>query len=170
MKSLPILQQKWPKLRIFIVGSNDKGYGSEHPTGRPLRDVMIENLGINLDFDRIHFLGRVPYPTLIALFQASWVHVYLSYPFVLGWSMLEAMSCGCAIVGSLGMPVEEVLSNGVDGLLVPMDDHIILEKRISTLLSDPVLRTSLGLAARRRALLYDEQTTLPRLAALIENL
>ena len=56
---------------------------------------------------RIHFLGRVPHPVLMALLQASWVHVYLSYPFVLGWSLLEAMACGCCIVGSRGMPVEE---------------------------------------------------------------
>ena len=65
----------------------------------------------------------------MALLQASWVHVYLSYPFVLGWSLLEAMACGCSIVGSSGMPVEEVIDHNVEGYLVPMDDPRALRKK-----------------------------------------
>jgi len=140
-----------------------------HPSGQPLRQVMLQELGQQLDLERIHFLGRVPYPQLIALLQASWVHVYLSYPFVLGWSLLEAMACGCAIVGSRGMPVEEVMHNGVEGLLVPMNDPGALARRVSALLADPGLRGQLGAAARRRALDYDQRLTLPRLAHLIET-
>ena len=57
----------------------------------------------------------------MALLQASWVHVYLSYPFVLGWSLLEAMACGCCIVGSQGMPVQEAIEHNIEGRLIPMD-------------------------------------------------
>ena len=66
----------------------------------------------------------------MAVLQASWVHVYLSYPFVLGWSCLEAMACGCCMVGSQGMPVAEVIEDGVQGLLVPMDDSERLAQRV----------------------------------------
>lgn len=169
MRALPILQRNRPDLRVFIVGDNSKGYGNEHPTGKPLRQIMIDELGSDLDFERIHFLGRIPYDQLIALFQVSWVHVYLSYPFVLGWSMLEAMACGCSIVASKGMPVEEVVTDGVEALLVPLDDHIQLAKRISLLLENHALRASLGKAARRRALDYDQTVTLPLLCSLVEQ-
>jgi glycosyltransferase involved in cell wall biosynthesis len=168
MRALPQLQRRWPELRILIVGDSNKGYGPPHASGQPLRQVMLQELGDQLDLERVHFLGRIPHPQLIALLQASWVHVYLSYPFVLGWSLLEAMACGCAIVGSRGMPVEEVIHNGVDGLLVPMDDPRALAQRVSALLEDPALRQQLGAAARRRALDFDQRRTLPRLAGLIE--
>ena len=96
----------------MIVGDNDKGYAGGHPSGRPLKEVMLAELEGQLDLERIHFLGRIPHPHLIGILQASWVHVYLSYPFILGWSLLEAMACGCCIVGSRGMPVEEVITDG----------------------------------------------------------
>lgn len=168
MRALPALQRRWPALRVVIVGDNDKGYGQQHPSGQPLRQVMLQELGDQLDLERLHFLGRIPHPQLIALLQASWVHVYLSYPFVLSWSLLEAMACGCAIVGSCGMPVEEVIHNGVEGLLVPMDDPAALEHRVSALLANADLRRQLGAAARQRALGYDQSRTLPLMADLIE--
>jgi len=168
MRSLPQLMAQKPDLRVLIVGGNDKGYGDNHPSGRPLREVMLAELAGQLDLERLHFLGRIPHPQLIALLQVSWVHVYLSYPFVLSWSLLEAMACGCAIVGSRGMPVEEVIHNGVHGLLVPMDDPAALAHRVSVLLADADLRRQLGAAARQRALDYDQSRTLPLMADLVE--
>ena len=169
MRSLPSIQKCFPDLRIFIVGDSEKGYGELHPSGRPLRDVMLEELGTSIDQDKIHFFGRIPYDQLIALFQVSWVHVYLSYPFILGWSLLEAMACGCSIVGSIGNPVQEVLTDGVDSLLVPMDDHLSLADKIISLLSNPELRQKLSTNARSKSLSYDQALTLPLLTRLIEN-
>ena len=116
---------------------------------------MLSELSGSLDPSRIHFLGRVPHPFLLNIFKVSRVHVYLSYPFVLGWSLLEAMACGCAIVGSRGMPVEEVLTHGVNALLTPMDDVSSLTRHISTLLSDSYLRSQWRFA-RRSSLRYDK--------------
>ena len=130
---------------------------------------MLEELNGQLDMDRIHFLGRVPHPVLMALLQASWVHVYLSYPFVLGWSLLEAMACGCSVVGSLGMPVQEVIEHNVEGRLVPMDDPSTLAQEVLRLLSSPQDRARFGAAARKRALLYDQRLTLASLTSLIES-
>ena len=168
MRSLPQLQREHPQLRVLIVGDNEKGYGALHPSGRPLRQVMLEELQGQLDLERIHFLGRIPHQQLIALLQVSTVHVYLSYPFVMGWSLLEAMACGCALVVSRGMPVEEVITNGVEGLMLPMDQPADLARRVSTLLRHPELREQLGRAARERALAFDQSCTLPQLQALVE--
>tara|TARA_B100000683_G_C12171481_1_gene424494 strand:- start:196 stop:597 length:402 start_codon:yes stop_codon:yes gene_type:complete len=130
---------------------------------------MLEELDGQLDMNRIHFLGRIPHPYLIKLLQATWVHVYLSYPFIMGWSLLEAMSCGCCIVGSRGMPVEEAIHNGVDGVLVPMDDHQRLAQRVLVLLANPHLRQQLGFNARCTALSWDQSVTLPQLTDLVER-
>ena len=94
MRALTIILNQHESVRVLIVGDNEGGYGGGHPSGRPLREVMLRELDGQLDLDRIHFLGRIPHPSLIKLLQASWVHVYLSYPFILGWSLLEAMACG----------------------------------------------------------------------------
>ena len=169
MRSLPLIQREHSKVRVLIVGDNEPGYGGGGPDGSPLRQRMLEELAGQLDMERIHFLGRVPHPTLMALLQASWIHVYLSFPFVLGWSLLEAMACGCCIVGSRGMPVEEVIEHNVEGCLVPMDDPSTLAREVLRLLASSGERARLGLAARRRALLYDQRLTLAELVSLIEE-
>ena len=43
-------------------------------------------------------MGRVPYESFLVMLQVNRIHVYLTYPFVLSWSLLEAMSAECAIV------------------------------------------------------------------------
>jgi len=168
MRALPQLMQAHPQLRVLVVGGNELGYGGGDAQAEPLRQQMLQQLAGQLDLERLHFLGRVPYPQLLAILQASWVHVYLSYPFVLSWSLLEAMACGCAVVGSRGMPVEEVITHGVEGLLVDHDSPDQVVRRVSQLLQYPELRHRLGAAARRRALDYDTRITLPRLTQLIE--
>jgi glycosyltransferase involved in cell wall biosynthesis len=130
---------------------------------------MLQELQGQLDLERIHFLGRVPHPVLIALLQASWVHVYLSYPFILGWSLLEAMACGCCIVGSEGMPVAEAITHNVEGCLVPLDQPVVLAEQVLQLLHNPQQRERFGVAARRRALLYDQRLTLAALTQLLER-
>lgn len=168
MRSLPLIQQQHPTVRVLIVGDNEAGYGGGHGDGPPLRQRMLQELAGQLDLERIHFLGRVPHPVLMALLQASWVHVYLSYPFVLGWSLLEAMACGCCIVGSRGMPVEEAIEHNVEGRLVPMDEPDVLAKEVLQLLASPSKRARFSAAARRRALLYDQRLTLAEMTSLIE--
>ena len=169
MRALPLIQQQHPTVRIMIVGDNEVGYGGGHPSGRPIRELLMEELAGQLDTERIHFLGRIPHPALIALLQASWVHVYLSYPFILGWSLLEAMACGCCVVGSEGMPVEEVIQPGLNGLLVPMGNVEALAQQVLGLLGNKSFRNQLGTAARQTALAWDQKVVLPKLAALVEN-
>ena len=169
MRALPEIQRQHPSVRVLIVGDNEAGYGGGASDGRPLKQLLLEELAGQLDLERIHFLGRIPHPSLLGILQASWVHVYLSDPFILGWSLLEAMACGCCIVGSAGMPVAEVITDGVEGLLVPMHNPSALAQRVLLLLNDGELRRRLAAAARQAALAWDQSQTLPQLTALVEG-
>ena len=170
MRALPAIQRSHSTVRTLIVGDNEAGYGGGDPSGQPLRERMLKELSGDLDLERIHFLGRIPHPMLITLLQSSWVHVYLSYPFILGWSLLEAMACGCCIVGSNGMPVSEVIHNGVDGFLTCIKDPEGIADRTIKLLKNPSLRLRTGIKARQTAELWDQAITLPRLTKLITAL
>ena len=163
MRALPEIQRQNKKVRVFIVGDNEGGYGGSHPSGRTWKQVLLQELNGKLDLERIHFLGRIPHPSLISLLQVSWVHIYLSYPFILGWSLLEAMACGCCIIGSKGMPVSEVITNGVEGILVPMADSKILAQNTLNLLEDASQRQKFSNEARRKSFFWDQKITLEKL-------
>ena len=167
MRSLPAILSRHPNVRILIVGDNEAGYGGDVGP-MSLRERMLKELEGQLDLNRIHFLGRIPHPQLMAVLQASWVHVYLSFPFILGWSLIEAMACGCCIVGSQGMPVSEVIQDGVEGVLIPMSAPELLSEKVLQLLANPDVRLRLGKAARQRALLYDQRLTLNHLLELLQ--
>lgn len=80
--------------------------------------MFLDEVKAELDMDRVHFLGNIPYTDFVQMLQLSTVHVYLTYPFVLSWSLLEAMSVGCAIVASDTTPVREAIEHNKTGLLV----------------------------------------------------
>lgn len=169
MESLPIIMTHNPSVRVLIVGDNESGYGGAHPTGQPIKEVMLKKLEGKIDLNMIHFLGRIPHPSLIALLQASWVHVYLTYPFVLGWSLLEAMACGCSIVASRGMPVEEVIRHEAEGLLVSINDPTEIAENVLRLLYDESLRHRLSRNARAEACRWDQSLTLPQQLQVIKS-
>ncbi len=107
----------------------------------------------------MHFLGKVPYPTFLKILQVSRVHVYLTYPFVLSWSMLEAMSAGCLVVGSKTAPVQEVIRDGDNGLLIDIFSPEAISERVIAALEDPHGFDQLRANARRTILdHYDLKT------------
>lgn len=118
MRSLPAILSARPAAQVVIVGGDEVSYGARLPGGHSYRQQLLDELGDALDIDRVHFLGKVPYPVFLKVLQISRVHVYLTYPFVLSWSMLEAMAAECLVVGSRTAPVEEVIRDGENGLLV----------------------------------------------------
>jgi glycosyltransferase involved in cell wall biosynthesis len=171
MRSLPELLRRRPNARIVIVGGDEVSYGAPPPKGHSWRSIFLNEVKAELDMSRVHFVGKVPYAAFIALLQVSTVHVYLTYPFVLSWSLLEAMSAGCAIVASDTAPLHEVITHGETGLLTPFFDRTRLVDQVCALLDDPAERARLGARARSFAQEnYDLQSIcLPRQLAWLES-
>ncbi len=175
MRALPELLKRRPNARVLIVGGNGVSYGTKPKKGGTWREVMtaeVRGLITDADWSRVHFMGNISYNHFIPLLQISTVHVYLTYPFVLSWSLLEAMSVSCAIVASNTKPVQEVIKNNETGRLVDFFDISRLVEEVCNLLDDPEARTRLGNNARAHAIAnYDLQTiTLPRQIAWVNKL
>lgn len=116
MRALPLILKQHPTCQVVVVGGDGVSYGSKPQDAANWRSKLLaEN---SVDLNRVHFLGKVPYATYKKVLQVSAVHLYLTYPFVLSWSLLEAMASGCLIVGSDTAPVREVLCDKKNGLLV----------------------------------------------------
>jgi glycosyltransferase involved in cell wall biosynthesis len=118
MRAIPEIQKRRPKARIVIVGGDEVSYSAKLPEGETYRARLLRELDGKIDLSRVQFTGRIPYGQYLDLLRRSSAHVYLTYPFVLSWSLLEAMAAGCLVVGSRTPPVEEVISDGENGLLV----------------------------------------------------
>ena len=149
MRALPRVLQAGPRAHVLIVGGDDVSYGPRLPKGETLRRKMLEEVGDSLDTTRVHFLGLVPYSSFLKVLQVSKVHVYLTYPFVLSWSMLEAMSAGCMIVGSRTQPVEEVIRDGENGYLVDLFSPDQIADRVTAALEDNEQSRAIRVNARR---------------------
>jgi glycosyltransferase involved in cell wall biosynthesis len=137
MRALPKILERRPNVQVLIVGGDEVSYGARLPPGQSFRQRMMNEVGSSLDMSRVHFLGKVPYTAFVHLLQVSRVHLYLTYPFVLSWSMLEAMSAGCLLVGSKTPPVQEVVEHGRNGLLVDFFDIDQIAEQVITTLQYP---------------------------------
>jgi glycosyltransferase involved in cell wall biosynthesis len=179
MRALPDLLQARPKARILIVGGNDVSYGARPDKAKygsdHWKDIFIQEVRAQIsdaNWQRVHFLGHVPYQYFIPLLQLSSVHVYLTYPFVLSWSLLEAMSAGCAIVASDTQPLREAILQNETGRLVNFFDPAALTREVCALLDNPSERHRLGSNARAFAQShYDLQSVcLPAQLKWVESL
>lgn len=149
MRSLPKILAARPKARVLIVGGDEVSYGASLPAGETFRKKILAELDGSLDLTRVHFLGKLPYTGFIKVLQISRVHVYLTYPFVLSWSMLEAMAAGCLVVGSRTQPVEEVIHHGGNGLLVDFFSPEQVADRVIDALEDGKAFASIRQNARQ---------------------
>jgi len=152
MRALPRLLKERPEARVLIVGGDDVSYGPRPPADQTWKQVFIDEVRgriSNDDWARVHFTGRIPYQKFLHLLKVSRVHVYLTYPFVLSWSLLEAMSCGAAVVASDTDPVREVIAQDETARLIGFFDTDALIGNICDLLEDRETRDRLGHAARQ---------------------
>jgi glycosyltransferase involved in cell wall biosynthesis len=171
MRALPKILAARPKARVLIVGGDGTSYGAKPPEGKTWKQIFLDEVKDQLDLSRVHFLGHVEYKYFIPLLQLSMVHIYLTYPFVLSWSLLEAMACGCAIVASDTAPLREAIHDGDTGLLVDFFNPEALAGQVISLLEDSNLRKRLGQNARAFAIAnYDLKTVcLPKMLDLIDQ-
>lgn len=171
MRALPAVLAARPQAQVVLIGGDGVSYGGKPSDAESWKMKMLAEVGDRLPLDRVHFLGRVPYPTYLSTLQVSRVHCYLTYPFVLSWSLTEAMSAGCLIVGSDTEPVRELIRDGENGRIVPFHDRAALETAlIRALEGDP---QAVRLKAAARAAItsaYDlRRHSLPRLIDWVEG-
>lgn len=168
LRALPELQRQRADLQVVVVGQDGPNYGPPPPNGGSWRQHLLQELAGELDLTRIHFTGHLPPAELIKLFQITTAHVYLTAPYVLSWSMLEAMACGAVVVGSATAPVEEMISHGENGWLVPFFDHKGLAQTLLAVLENPAGQDRLRQSARRSILssYTQEQCTAQQIALI----
>ncbi|WP_374302956.1 glycosyltransferase [Paracoccus sp. (in: a-proteobacteria)] len=171
MRALPEILAARPGTQVVVIGAEGVSYGSVPKEGGSWKARMLAELGDCLDLSRVHFLGRVAYPDYLSLIQLARVHCYLTYPFVLSWSLTETMAAGGYIVASDTEPVRELIRDGENGRLVPFFDVAALSAAlIRGLAGDPDADRLRG--AARQTILdgYDlHRHSLPRQIAWVES-
>jgi glycosyltransferase involved in cell wall biosynthesis len=172
MRTLPALLERHPTARVLIAGGNEVSYGRPPTRAASWREQLVTELGDRLDHSRVHFVGRMNYPQYLAMLQISSAHIYLTYPFVLSWGLLEAMAAGCAIVASRTPPVEEVITDGENGYLADFFDGEAIADRVGDLLEHPKRHENIRAAARQTVVhRYDlAEICLPAYLALLRRL
>lgn len=145
MKTVEQLQKIRPNMQVIIGGEDRVCYGC-HLKNDTFKQKMLREL--DLDLSRIHFVGNLPYAEYIKLLQVSRCHVYLTYPFVLSWSLLEAMATGCCIVASDTAPVKELIQDSFNGILTDFYNIDLLTQKINSVLEEPEKYSNIRISAR----------------------
>jgi glycosyltransferase involved in cell wall biosynthesis len=152
MRALEKIQKAHPTCHTLIVGGDGVSYGRRPTKAKTWREQMLAE--VRLDPARTHFLGRLPYADYVRVLQVSAAHVYLTYPFVLSWSLLEAMACGAPIMASDTAPVREVLCDGENARLLGFADDVGLRGEVTNALEVPHSARMMGVKANRNAAAY----------------
>ncbi|TCV82366.1 glycosyltransferase [Sulfurirhabdus autotrophica] len=169
MRAVPEICRRHPNSQIVIVGGDEVSYGQKLPNNQTWREKLLQE--ISIDPHRVHFLGKIPYAHYLALLQVSTAHIYLTVPFVLSWSMLEAMAAGCLVIGSDTAPVREVLQHGKNGLLVDFFSPQQIADAVDEVLGHPDRMHSIRQAARQTIVeQYEVQQSLRQYQAVISCL
>lgn len=171
MRALPRIMAARPNAEVLIIGGYGTSYGAAPPRGETWKSIFWSEVADGVDTRRVHFLGHLVYQDYLRALQISSVHVYLTYPFVLSWSLIEAMSVGGVVIGSDTPPVREVIENERNGLLVSFFDTTGIADRVIEVLADRDRYGALRANARHTVLdRYDlEGICLPSMMALIQG-
>jgi glycosyltransferase involved in cell wall biosynthesis len=172
MRALPKILKENPWAIVLIIGGSGIGYGKAPPEGTTWKEIFLNEVKNQLDVKRVFFLGKITYPHYMTVLQLSTVHVYLTYPSVLSWSLLEAMSMGCTIVASDTQPLHEAITQNKTGRLVNFFDIEGIANQVTELLGNAAERQRLGTNAREFAVKnFDFKTAcLPKQLAWVNSL
>ena len=170
MRALPELLAQRPKAQVLIIGGDEVSYGKTLAQGT-YRQRAMQEVGEKIDGARVHFLGKVAYTDYLRVLQISTAHVYLTYPFVLSWSMLEAMATGCLVIASRTPPVEEAIQHEQNGLLVDFFSPQEIVSAVNRVCDNKTRLQGMRKKARQTIVKsYDfEKVCLPQQIHMIEN-
>jgi glycosyltransferase involved in cell wall biosynthesis len=161
MEAVSLLQKRRKRCHFVVVGEDRVAYGRRLPHGKTFKRLMLEKF--DFDLSRLHFTGRLPYSQYLQVLRASSAHVYLTRPFVLSWSILEAMSTGCLVIASNTPPVTEMIQDGVNGILIDFFSPQEIANRVEEALDSPDQMASIRVKARETILeKYDLAKLLPK--------
>jgi glycosyltransferase involved in cell wall biosynthesis len=168
MESISLLQKRRKLCHVVVVGEDRVAYGRQLPKRKTFKQLMLDKF--DFDLSRLHFTDRLPYPQYLQVLRASSVHVYLTRPFVLSWSMLEAMSTGCLIIASNTAPVTEVIQDGINGILADFFSPKNIVTKVEHALDNPDNMKKIRMNARDTILeKYDLNDLLPKHLKWIEG-
>lgn len=172
LRALPKVLRNRPQAHVVVVGGDEVSYGTKPAGAANWRQQLRDELGEEIAWDRIHFVGRLGFAQYLSVLQLSAVHVYLTYPFVLSWSFLEALSTGCMVIGSRTPPVEEVLVDGENGYLADFFNTEEIADRIIDALQTGNDHRRMREAARNTVIVrYDlKRVCLPAYFSLLQRL
>ncbi len=170
MKTAKRICQEMDNVIFLIAGGERTHYGHEmyHIQAKTFKDYVLAQ--DNYDLSRFHFLGHIPLADLASLYTLSDLHIYFTAPYVLSWSLLQAMSSGCKVVGSATPPLQEVIEHGKHGLLADLEDVEAHAQNALAILRNPAEHAPLGQAARERVIhRYELRKCGKRLANYFED-
>ena len=172
MRALPRFLAAMPTAHVIVVGSEKPDiYGLPPRNYKTWKEAMLAEVGEGLDANRVHFVGLVSYEFLLKLFSFSTAHVYLTYPFVLSWSLLDAMACEALVIGSDTAPVREIIRDGENGFLVDFFDHAALADKLAEICGNPNGYGDIRRTARQTVLTEFDQKSicLPAWLKLVDD-
>lgn len=169
MQAAALIQRRRPRCHIVVGGHDGTFYSQKRPDGKTYKEYFLETL--NLDLERIHFIGFLELAAYAKLLQASKVHIYLTYPYILSWSLIEALASGCLVIASDTPPVREVVENGKNGWLVDFFSPEAIADKVDKCLDHPNHFPAIREQARATAVgRYDVQKTMGKILGLIKQM
>jgi glycosyltransferase involved in cell wall biosynthesis len=173
MRALPAVLKACPTAQVVMIGADQgNGYGLAPPKGKTWKEIFLAEVSDRMDMSRVHFTGTLPHDQMLAALSISAAHVYYTYPFVLSWSLLEAMASGCALIASDTAPVRDALTDGVNARLLPFFDIEALSEAMIDAVKSPERYVPYREQARHDAVAYHDRATscLPQWMALIDEM
>jgi glycosyltransferase involved in cell wall biosynthesis len=171
MRALPGILRRLPHAEVLVIGGHGTSYGMKPPRGTTWKAMFLDEVAGRIDPRRVHFLGRLPRERYLGALHVSASHVYLTYPFVLSWSLIEAMGAGCAVVASDTAPLHDVI-DGSNGVLVPFFDSEALAEQVVEMVTKP--RRFADMRRRAQALARDRydarRICVPQMRRLIRGM
>jgi glycosyltransferase involved in cell wall biosynthesis len=169
MRAAEEICRRRPNCQIIVVGGDGVSYGRRPPKGQTYRSMALNE--VTIDPERVHFLGWLAYERFLKVVQASSVHVYLTFPFVLSWSMLEMMSAEGLVIASATPPVTEIIEEGKNGLLFDFFDHKAIADRVDEVLDHKTQMAQIRKRARKTILeRYELSACMKKQIELIQDL